>query len=145
MVFGGEHAMRIWLDPQQLKKYKLNPAEIVSAIKEQNVQVSVGQIGSAPSTKTQMITATVHAQSRFTKVEQFQNIILKSENNGSKVYLKDVAKVELGNSDYSTDVKLNGFPASGMAVMLAPGANALDTSDAVKKVIEEMKPNFPEY
>lgn len=144
MVFGGEHAMRIWLDPQQLKKYKLNPAEIVSAIKEQNVQVSVGQIGSAPSTKTQMITATVHAQSRFTKVEQFENIILKSESNGSKVYLKDIAKVELGNSDYSTDVKLNGFPASGMAVMLAPGANALDTSDAVKKVIEEMKPNFPD-
>lgn len=144
MVFGGEHAMRIWLDPQQLKKYKLNPSEIVSAIKEQNVQVSVGQIGSAPSTKTQMITATVHAQSRFTKVEQFENIILKSESNGSKVYLKDVAKVELGNSDYSTDVKLNGFPASGMAVMLAPGANALDTSDAVKKVIEEMKPNFPD-
>lgn len=144
MVFGGEHAMRIWLEPQQLKKYKLNPAEIVSAIREQNVQVSVGQIGSAPSTDTQMITATVHAQSRFTKVEQFQNIILKSESNGSKVYLKDVAKVEIGNSDYSTDVKLNGFPASGMAVMLAPGANALDTSDAVKKVIEEMKPNFPE-
>lgn len=144
MVFGGEHAMRIWLDPQKLQKYGLNPSDVVNAIQQQNVQVSVGQIGSGPSTATQMITATVHAQSRFSSVEQFQNVILKAQSDGSKVYLKDVANVEVGSSDYSTDVKLNGFPASGMAVMLAPGANALDTSDAVKKVIEEMKPNFPQ-
>lgn len=143
-VFGGEHAMRIWLNPQKLESYNLIPSDVVSAVKNQNVQVSVGKIGDAPALETQTITATVRAQSRFQNVQEFQNVILKSNSDGSKVYLKDVAKIEIGSSSYANVVRLNGHPASGMAVMLAPGANALDTSERVKNKIDEIKHNFPE-
>lgn len=143
-VFGGEHAMRIWLNPQKLESYNLIPSDVVSAVKNQNVQVSVGKIGDAPALETQTITATVRAQSRFQNVQEFQNVILKSNSDGSKVYLKDVAKIEIGSSSYTNVVRLNGHPASGMAVMLAPGANALDTSERVKNKIDEIKHNFPE-
>lgn len=143
-VFGGEHAMRIWLNPQKLESYNLIPSDVVSAVKNQNVQVSVGKIGDVPALETQTITATVRAQSRFQNVQEFQNVILKSNSDGSKVYLKDVAKIEIGSSSYANVVRLNGHPASGMAVMLAPGANALDTSERVKNKIDEIKHNFPE-
>jgi len=143
-VFGGEHAMRIWLDPQKLQSYSLMPSDIITSIKSQNTQVSVGKIGDSPAPSAQMITATVRAQSRLQTAEQFQNIIIKSKSDGSIVKLKDVAKVEVGSSSYANIARLNGHPAAGLAVMLAPGSNALDTSVAVKDKIEELRHNFPQ-
>ena len=143
-VFGGEHAMRIWMNPQKLKSYSLMPSDIISKIKEQNAQISVGKIGEEPAPNTQMITATVRAQSQLKNVSEFENIIIKSDKNGSIVKLKDVARVELGSSSYQNVATLNGHPAAGLAVMLAPNANALNTSENVKSKISELQKDFPE-
>lgn len=143
-VFGSQHAMRIWLNPDKLASYSLMPSDIVSALNSQNTQVTVGRIGDLPANKGQQLTATVRAQSRLQTVEQFQNIIIKNNKIGSIVYLKDVADVEIGSEDYNFNTRLNGHPAAGLAVMLAPGANALDTSKLVKAKIEEFRRNFPE-
>lgn len=143
-VFGSSYAMRIWLDPEKLKHYKLMPSDIESAIKTQNVEISAGKIGAQPASNYQQITATVKAQSKLQTPTEFGNIILKSEFNGSKVYLKDVARVEIGDESYSVATKLNGYPATGIAVMLAPGANALTTSELVKDMIDQFKPSLPE-
>lgn len=144
MVFGSSYAMRIWLDPAQLAAYNLNVSDVQSAIAAQNAEISAGQIGAQPSLPGQEITATVKAQSKLKTPEQFRNIIVKSATNGSVVLLKDVARVELGDENYSVSPKLNGHPASGIAVMLAPGANALDTSSSVKAVISQFENALPD-
>ncbi len=143
-VFGAEYAMRIWLDPAKLASYSLMPSDVQSAIEAQNVQVSAGKIGALPSSNAQQLTATVRAQSRLQTVDQFKNIIIKSTTNGSVVHMSDVARVEMGSEDYTATAKLNGHPAAGMAVMLSPGANALDTATAVKNKIAEFKRAMPE-
>ncbi|NJQ20707.1 efflux RND transporter permease subunit [Pantoea sp. LS15] len=143
-VFGAEYAMRIWLDPAKLASYALMPSDVQSAIEAQNVQVSAGKIGALPSSNAQQLTATVRAQSRLQTVDQFKNIIIKSKTNGSVVHISDVARVEMGSEDYTATAKLNGHPAAGMAVMLSPGANALDTATAVKNKIAEFKRAMPE-
>ncbi|MBS0848359.1 efflux RND transporter permease subunit [Citrobacter sp. JGM124] len=142
-VFGAEYAMRIWLDPAKLATYSLMPSDVESAIEAQNVQVSAGKIGALPSSSTQQLTATVRAQSRLQNVDQFKNIIVKSQSNGAVVRLSDIAHVEMGSEDYSATAKLNGHPAAGMAVMLAPGANTLDTATAVKNKIAEFRSSMP--
>ncbi|HDR2754788.1 TPA: efflux RND transporter permease subunit [Enterobacter asburiae] len=143
-VFGAEYAMRIWLDPAKLASYSLMPSDVQSAIEAQNVQVSAGKIGALPSSNAQQLTATVRAQSRLQTVDQFKNIIVKSQSNGAVVHISDVARVEMGSEDYTATAKLNGHPAAGMAVMLSPGANALDTATAVKNKIAEFKRAMPE-
>ena len=143
-VFGAEYAMRIWLDPAKLASYSLMPSDVQSAIEAQNVQVSAGKIGALPSSNAQQLTATVRAQSRLQTVDQFKNIIVKSQSNGAVVHISDVARVEMGSEDYTSTAKLNGHPAAGMAVMLSPGANALDTATAVKEKIAEFKKSMPE-
>ena len=143
-VFGAEYAMRIWLDPAKLASYSLMPSDVQSAIEAQNVQVSAGKIGALPSSNAQQLTATVRAQSRLQTVEQFKNIIVKSQSNGAVVHISDVARVEMGSEDYTATAKLNGHPAAGMAVMLSPGANALNTATAVKDKIAEFKKSMPE-
>ncbi|WP_391487312.1 efflux RND transporter permease subunit [Leclercia tamurae] len=143
-VFGAEYAMRIWLDPAKLASYALMPSDVQSAIEAQNVQVSAGKIGALPSSNAQQLTATVRAQSRLQTVEQFKNIIVKSQSNGAVVHISDVARVEMGSEDYTATAKLNGHPAAGMAVMLSPGANALNTATAVKDKIAEFKKSMPE-
>jgi len=143
-VFGAEYAMRIWLDPAKLASYSLMPSDVQSAIETQNVQVSAGKIGALPSSDAQQLTATVRAQSRLQTVEQFNNIIIKSQSNGAVVRIGDVARVEMGSEDYTATAKLNGHPAAGMAVMLSPGANALNTATAVKEKIAEFKKTMPE-
>ncbi|WP_038906609.1 efflux RND transporter permease subunit, partial [Yersinia pestis] len=130
-VFGSQYAMRIWLNPTKLAAYNLMPSDVQSAITAQNTQVSAGKIGALPSGKEQQLTATVMAQSRLKTPEQFNNIIVKSDSTGAVVRLRDVARVELGNEDYSVTTRLNGHPAAGIAVMLAPGANALATAERV--------------
>ena len=143
-VFGAEYAMRIWMDPAKLASYSLMPSDVQTAIEAQNVQVSAGKIGALPSPDTQQLTATVRAQSRLQTVEQFKNIIVKSQSNGAVVRIGDVARVEMGSEDYTAIAKLNGHPAAGMAVMLAPGANALSTATLVKEKINEYKRNMPQ-
>lgn len=143
-VFGGEYAMRIWLDADKLKSFSLMPSDVQSAIEAQNIQVSAGKIGALPASDKQQLTATVRAQSRLQTVAQFRDIIVKSQTDGAVVRVKDVARVEMGSEDYSAQAKLNGHPAAGLAVMLAPGANALDTATLVKNKINEYRTNMPQ-
>jgi multidrug efflux pump len=142
-VFGGQYAMRIWLDPYKLNNYKLMPSDVRAAVQAQNVQVSAGQVGAQPTVAGQQLNATVTAQSRLQTAEQFKAIILKTAADGSQVRLADVARVELGSESYDVVSRMNGMPASGIAIKLAPGANALDTADAVKKKAAELSANFP--
>ena len=142
-VFGAQYAMRIWLDPYKLARVGAVPGDVISALQAQNTQVAAGQIGALPSSNLQMLNATVTAHSRLTSVDQFKKIILKTQTDGSKVLLGDVARVELGSENYSTLSRLNGHPASGIAVNLAPGADALKTAELVRAAITERAKDFP--
>jgi multidrug efflux pump len=142
-VFGGKYAMRIWLDPGKLNTYKMAPADVIAAIRAQNAQVAVGQLGGTPAIDGQQINATITAQDRLQTPEQFRDIVLRSNVDGSALRLGDVARVELGSESYSVISRYNGQPASGVAVSLATDANALATADAMAALIEEMKPSFP--
>ena len=143
-LFGSGYAMRIWLDPDKLRKYALMPSDISVAIEAQNTQVSAGQLGGLPQQKGQQLNATVTALSRLQTVAQFENIILKSGPSGSIVRLNDVARVELGARSYDTVSNYNGKPTTGLAISLATGANAIDTAKAVQATIERLKPTLPE-
>ncbi len=142
-VFGAQYAMRIWVDPLKLNNYALTMADITAAVTAQNAQVSAGQIGAQPAPKEQMLNATVSVASRLTTPEQFARISLKSNADGSIVRLGDVARVEIGAENYGISTRWNGKPASGMAVRLAPGANALATVTAVKARVDEIAKQFP--
>ena len=142
-VFGSQYAMRIWLDPSKLVSFSLMPGDVVAAIQAQNTQVAAGQIGGQPSASTQMLNATVTARSRLTSPEQFRGIIVKTQADGSTVRLADVARVELGSESYGTVTRLNGHPGAGIAIQLAPGADALRTSELVKAAVVEQAKSFP--
>tara|TARA_R110001592_G_scaffold246909_1_gene508918 strand:+ start:568 stop:3756 length:3189 start_codon:yes stop_codon:yes gene_type:complete len=142
-LFGAQYAMRIWLDPAKLVSYSLVPADVTSAIEAQNTQVSAGQLGASPSVSGQQLNATITAQSRLKNEEQFRNILLKTQANGATVYLRDVARVELGSESYSTIARFKGKPATGMAIKMATGANALETARLVKERVVELSPYFP--
>ncbi|CCV04578.1 multidrug efflux system protein [Mesorhizobium metallidurans STM 2683] len=143
-LFGSGYAMRIWLDPDQLAKYALMPSDVASAIEAQNTQVSAGQLGGLPARKGQQLNATVTAKSRLQTAEQFRNIILKSQSDGSLVRLNDVATVALGAESYTTQANYNGKPAAGVAVNLATGANAINTAEAVRTTIARLSSTFPQ-
>ena len=143
-LFGAGYAMRIWLDPDKLRKYALMPSDIAAAVEAQNTQVSAGQLGGLPQVSGQQLNATVTALSRLQTVSQFENIILKSGASGSIVRLNDVARVELGAKSYDTVSRYNGQPTTGLAISLATGANAIDTAKAVTTTIERLKPTLPE-
>ena len=142
-VFGGSYAMRIWLDPAKLTSFNLTPTDVANAIRAQNAQVAVGQLGGAPSTKEQVINATVNAQSMLQTPEQFKQIFLKNLPSGAQVRLSDVARVELGSDNYQFSTQFNGKPTAGIAIRLATGANALDTAQAVEKRLQELRHNYP--
>jgi multidrug efflux pump len=142
-VFGAQYAMRIWLDPAKLNNFQLTPVDVKTAITAQNVQVSSGQIGGLPALKGQQLNATIIGKTRLQTAEQFGNILLKVNEDGSQVRLKDVAKVGLGGENYSIDAQFNGKPASGLAIKLATGANALDTAKAIRATISQLEPFFP--
>lgn len=143
-IFGSQYAMRIWLDPSKLKSYKLMPSDISSAIENQNVQVSAGSIGAMPTLDNQQLNATVTADSKLQTADEFKQIIIKHDTNGAVVRLSDVAKVEIGNESYSNVTRLNRHPASGLAVMLSSGANALSTAQAVRAKLTELERNMPD-
>jgi len=142
-VFGSQYAMRIWLDPFKLKNFGLQPSDVYAAVQTQNVQVSAGQIGAQPTVADQAINATVTAQSRLQTPQQFRDVILKTSATGAVVKLGDVARVELGAESYGFVALFNGMPAAGLAVMLAPGANALTTVAAVKERAESLRASLP--
>jgi len=142
-VFGSQYAMRIWLDPFKLRTYQLQPGDVISALQAQNTQISAGQIGQQPMPDSQMLNAIVTSRSRLTSVDQFKQVVIKSQPDGSKVLLKDVARLELGSENYSSVSTINGHPGSGIAVQLAPGADALKTSELVRKFIIQRAAAFP--
>jgi len=142
-VFGSPYAMRIWLDPFKLNSFALTPVDVRNAVLAQNVQVSAGELGAQPTVKGQQLDATVTAQSRLETPEQFRNIVLRTSTTGAVVRLKDVARVELGAQSYAVVSRMNGKPAAGIAIQLAPGANALKTADAVKAKAAELSSTFP--
>ncbi|WHO39003.1 efflux RND transporter permease subunit [Sphingobium sp. AP49] len=142
-IFGSQYAMRIWLDPYKLATVKLMPSDVETAIRAQNVEVSAGQIGADPAPVGQQLNATVTARARLQTPDQFRNIVVKTRTDGSVVHLSDVARVELGNESYTTTALMNGHPASGMALQLAPGADALKTAELVKTKVAELSSNLP--
>ncbi|ASA54791.1 efflux RND transporter permease subunit [Vibrio gazogenes] len=142
-VFGAQHAMRIWLDPHKLNKFSLTSSDVLGAINTQNTQVSVGELGGTPAVNGQQLTATITAQGRLSSVSDFKNILLKVDTDGSQIRLQDVARIEIGGESYAAVARFNGSPSTGIAIRLATGANALDTADAVRAKMEELKPFFP--
>ena len=142
-LFGAQYAMRIWLDPARLLSYRLVPADVSAAIQAQNTQVSAGQLGGAPAIPGQQLNATITSQSRLQTPEQFRNILLKTTSNGASVYLRDVARVELGSENYGTIARFNGKPATGLAIKMGTGANALETAALVKTRVAELQKFFP--
>ncbi|WP_105902435.1 efflux RND transporter permease subunit [Vibrio gangliei] len=143
-VFGSQYAMRLWLDPAKLTSYQLTPIDVYQAIESQNTEVTVGQIGGAPAVPGQQINATITAQNRLQSVEQFKNILLKVRSDGSQVRVKDVARVELNGEDLSVLAQYNGQGASGIAIKLATGANAIATQKLVDEKLAELEKSMPE-
>ncbi|MDO7925470.1 efflux RND transporter permease subunit [Pseudomonas sp. KFB-139] len=142
-LFGSQYAMRIWLDPNKLINFGLTPIDVTTAIKAQNAQVSAGQLGGLPLAPNQQLNATITAQTRLKTAEEFRNILLRTQTDGSQVRLKDVARIELGAESYTTSSRYNGKPATGLAIKLAPGANALDTVKAIDASLAEQEEFFP--
>ena len=142
-LFGSQYAMRVWLDPHKLNSYQLTPADVKSAITAQNAQIALGKLGGTPSISDQQFTATIMGQSRLSTPEQFGNVLLRVNQDGAKVRLKDVARIELAGENFDAEAKYNGQPTAAFAVKLATGANALDTANKVRAKIDELKPYFP--
>lgn len=142
-LFGAQYAMRIWMDPTKLTNYQLTPVDVVNSIRAQNVQVPAGQLGGAPAVEGQRLNASIIAQTRLTSTEEFGNILLKVNQDGSRVRLKDVAKIELGGENYDIIARFNGKPTAGLGIKLATGANALDTAEAVRAELAKLEPFFP--
>ena len=143
-IFGSQYAMRIWLDPNRLNAVKLMPADVISALQAQNTQVSAGEIGALPSQPGQRLNATVTARSRLETIDQFKAVVLKTQADGSTVTLGDVARVEMGQENYGSINKFNGAAATGLAINLASGANAMATAQLVKEKVAELSTELPE-
>jgi len=142
-VFGTEYAMRIWLDPIRLTAFSLTPTDVVSAIQSQNVQVAAGELGGLPANVGQMLNATVVTDSRLNTVDEFEQVLLKVNPNGSSVLLRDVARVELGGESYASTAYVNGQPSAALAIKLSPTGNAVETSALIKERMAKMAPFFP--
>ena len=142
-LFGAEHAMRIWLNPVRLKSVGLTASDVTTAITNQNVQLSVGELGGAPATDAQAINATIASSSLLTTPEQFGNILLRVNADGSKVLLKDVARIEVGGDSYDTSSRSDGKPAAALAIKLSTGANAMSTAKKVRAKLAELQPQLP--
>jgi multidrug efflux pump len=141
--FGAEYSMRIWLNPDKLRSYRISAADVAAKIRGQNVQFATGALGEQPAVEGQQVVAPVAAEGQFSDKEEFENIILRSEPNGTSVRLKDVARVQLGLNTYSFDVRLDNQPVAGFGVLLSPGSNALDVANAVRTRMDSLAPSFP--
>jgi len=143
-LFGSERAMRIWIDPAKLRGYNLSTGDVNAAIRAQNAQVASGVLGDLPNSPGQAIAATVVVNGQLTNVEQFGNIVLRANTDGSTVRLRDVARIELGAQTYATSARLNGKSAVGMGVQLAPSGNALAAAKAIRAKMDELSKYFPQ-
>jgi multidrug efflux pump len=143
-LFGSGYAMRVWLDPMALARYQLTPNDVIAAVRAQNVSVAVGSMASPPLVEGQQFTAAITAQSQLQTEDDFRQILLKTEQEGGAVYLSDVARVEVGNESYERQSRLDQKPAAGFGVNLRTGANAVDTSAAVRDLMDELQPSLPE-
>lgn len=142
-LFGSQYAMRVWLDPHKLNSFQMTPSDIKSAITAQNAQIALGALGGTPSVSEQQFTATIMGQSRLSSPEQFGNVLLRVNQDGSKVRLKDVARIELAGESFDATARYNGQATAAIAIKLATGANALDTAEKVKAKIADLSPYFP--
>jgi len=139
-----DYGMRVWLSPERLTALNLTTSDVANAIKSQNIQASAGQIGAAPFKSSQQFQYTLQAKGRLVSVEEFENIIIRANADGSYLRLKDIARLELGSQSYSSSSKLNGKPAAAIAVYQSPGANALDVADEVHKTLDKLAERFPD-
>ncbi|RSM29444.1 hydrophobe/amphiphile efflux-1 family RND transporter [Aeromonas salmonicida] len=142
-LFGSQYSMRVWLDPNKLNRVQMTPGDVQAAIKAQNAQVAFGKLGGTPSVEDQQFTATIMGQTRLSTVEQFNDILLRVNQDGSKVRLKDVARVELAGESYDAEALYNGQSTAAVAIKLATGANALDTAEKVRAKLDELSDYFP--
>ncbi len=142
-IFGSQYAMRIWVDPSRLNNYGLTTGDVVAAIRSQNVQVSVGSIGGLPAAPGQAINASIIGPTRLSTPEQFRNILLRVNPDGSQVRIGDVARVALNSESYIRDTKYDGKPAAGVAIRLAAGQNALETVKGIHQTLDGLAPFFP--
>jgi multidrug efflux pump len=143
IMFGTEYSMRLWLKPEKLHAYNLSPGDVSAAVRGQNVQLASGELGQLPAAPGQQLNAVIVTKSRLSTPEEFGNVIVKANPDGSTVRVKDIARVELGAQDYSISARLDGQPAASVAIRLLPGANALDTAKAVKAKMAELSKGFP--
>jgi len=143
LLFGTEYSMRLWLKPEKLNAYNLSPSDVSSAVRAQNSQLATGELGDLPSAHGQQLNAPIVIRSRLATVEEFGNVIVRANPDGSTVRVKDVARVELGAQDYSIAARIDGQPAAAIAIRLSPSANALDTAKAVKDKMTELAKFFP--
>lgn len=142
--FGAGYAMRIWLDPMRMVQYQIVPSDVIAAVGEQNTNVTVGTLGSQPTREGQRLTIPISAQSQLSTVEEFEGILLRVQEDGSTVFLGDVAEISIGQDSYDFATRYNGNPATGFAINLATGANAVSTADAVRATLERIEPSLPE-
>ena len=142
-LFGSQYGMRIWLDPHKLQSYSLMPSDVLNAISAQNAQISAGQLGGTPAVPGQQMNLAIAVQERLQTPEQFGNIILRTNPDGSLIRVKDVARVELGSESYSTLSRYNGKASTGVAVKLATGANALETASNIDEYLKGAEGFFP--
>ncbi|TDU32175.1 multidrug efflux pump [Panacagrimonas perspica] len=142
-LFGSQYAMRIWLDPAKLTNFGLTPSDVSAALQAQNVQIASGELGGLPSVAGQRLNATIVGPQRLQSVEEFERVLLKVRGDGSQVRLSDVATVALGGETYAVNTEYNGQQATGLAIKLATGANALDTAAAIHATMDQLTPFFP--
>ena len=142
-VFGGQYAMRIWLDPNKLDTYRLAVPEVVAAIQAQNAQIAIGQLGGTPAVEGQQLNATINAQDRLQTPEQFRDVVVRANPDGSLLRLGDIARVELGSESYDFISRYNGQPATGVAISMSTGANALETAALVGEALDALEPYYP--
>ena len=143
LMFGAQYAMRIWLDPGKLNNFKMTPADVKGAVQAQNVQISAGQLGGTPYAMGQQLNATITAQTLLKTPGQFGAVLLRTNSDGSSVFLRDVARIEIGSENYGSVGRYNGKPATGLAVRMAAGANALNTVAAIKAKMDDLSKFFP--
>ena len=143
-VFGSQHAMRIWLDPNKLAAFSLMPSDVISAVQSQNVEVAAGEVGGLPQQAGQMLSATVTARTKLSTPEQFGAIQLKTLSDGSAVFLRDVARIEIGSESYNIVLRMRGHPGAGMMLSLSPGSDALETAELIKAKMSELARTLPD-
>ena len=142
-MFGTEYSMRIWLKPEKLHAYNLAPGDVISAVRAQNAQLATGELGQAPAAPGQQLNAVIVTRGRLQTPEEFGNVIVRAQPDGSTVRVKDVARVELGAENYNIFARMDGQPNAAIAVRVAPNGNALDVAKAVKAKMAELQKYFP--